>query len=132
MFFRLDVTDLPDGDIAQVTPAKILQLNKRYFNSSAEMNSIIEKFIKDKLLPKGADINYIAAHEWGHFISMDDLKNPKSPLRTLFGRTKPNDFVSENAKVNFYEYVTDSIACFVNKIPCKNSEKVLKYYTERG
>lgn len=132
MFFRLDVTDLPDGDIAQVTPAKILQLNKRYFNSSAEMNSIIEKFIKDKLLPKGADINYIAAHEWGHFISMDDLKNPKSPLRTLFGRTKPNDFVSENVKVNFYEYVTDSIACFVNKIPCKNSEKVLKYYTERG
>ena len=132
MFFRLDVTDLPDGDIAQVTPAKILQLNKRYFNSSAEMNSIIEKFIKDKLLPKCADINYIAAHEWGHFISMDDLKNPKSPLRTLFGRTKPNDFVSENAKVNFYEYVADSIACFVNKIPCKNSEKVLKYYTERG
>lgn len=128
MFFRLDVTDLPDGDIAQVTPAKILQLNKRYFNSSAEMDAVIKKFIKDKLLPKGADINYIATHEWGHFISMEDLKNPKSPIHTYFGRTKAKDFVSKNARLNIYEYTADTIACYINKIPCKNAQKVIDYY----
>lgn len=128
MFFRLDVTDLPDGDIAQVTPAKILQLNKRYFNSSAEMNAVIKKFIKDKLLPQGADTNYIVTHEWGHFISMEDLKNPKSPIHTYFGRTKAKDFVSKNARLNIYEYTADIIACYINKIPCKNAQKVIDYY----
>lgn len=128
MFFRLDVTDLPDGDIAQVTPAKILQLNKKYLNSSAEMDAIIKKFIKDKLLPKGADINYIVTHEWGHFISMEDLQNPKSPIHTYFGRTKAKDFVSKNARLNIYEYTADTIACYINKISCKNAQKVIDYY----
>ena len=128
MFFRLDVTDLPDGDIAQVTPAKILQLNKRYFNSSAEMDAVIKKFVKDKLLPKGADINYIVTHEWGHLISMEDLKNPKSPIHTYFGRTKAKDFVSKNARLNIYEYTADTIACYINKISCKNAQKVIDYY----
>lgn len=128
MFFRLDVTDLPDGDIAQVTPAKILQLNKKYLNSSAEMDAIIKKFIKDKLLPKGADINYIVTHEWGHFISMEDLQNPKSPIHTYFGRTKAKNFVSKNARLNIYEYTADTIACYINKISCKNAQKVIDYY----
>ncbi|MEE1219716.1 MAG: hypothetical protein U0L20_07320 [Ruminococcus sp.] len=77
MFFRIDLVDLDKTDIAQVTPSKVLQLNARYFNSSAEMNSIIKEFIRKSILPKGADIKYIAAHEWGHYISMDDLHNSK-------------------------------------------------------
>lgn len=132
MFFRIDIVDLSDSDIAQVTPAKVLQLNKKYFNSSVEMDAIIKEFVKKCILPKGADIKYIATHEWGHFISMDDLNNPKSPMYTLFRRTKPKDFVSENAKINIHEYIADTISCSINKIPCKNTDKVLEYYLKGG
>ena len=131
MFFRIDLVDLDKSDIAQVTPSKVLQLNVRYFNSSAEMNSIIKEFIRKSILPKGADIKYIAAHEWGHYISMDDLHNSKSEMYKLFRRMKAKDFVSENAKVNIFEFIADSISCSVNKIPWKNADKVLQYYVRR-
>lgn len=120
------------NDIAQVSPAKVLQLNKRYFNSLATMENIINEFIGKNILPKGANIEYIVTHEWAHYITMDDLSNLKSPMYAVFRRTKPKDFVSENAKVNVYEYVADSFACFFNKIPCKNSAEVVKYYLYRG
>lgn len=123
MFFRIDIVDLSDSDIAQVTPAKVLQLNRKYFNSSAEMDAIIKEFVKKCILPKGADIKYIATHEWGHFVSQEELSNPKSPMHALFRRTKVKDFVSLNASKNAFEFVADSIACGINKISCKNSEK---------
>lgn len=128
MFFRIDIVDLSDSDIAQVTPAKVLQLNRIYFNSSAEMDAIIKEFVKKCILPKGADIKYIATHEWGHFVSQEELSNPKSPMHALFRRTKVKDFVSLNASKNAFEFVADSIACGINKISCKNSEKVVKYF----
>ncbi len=92
------------------------------------MEAVIKDFIAKKLLPKKANIKYIATHEWGHFISTDDLNNPKSPMRVLFKRTKPKDFVSENARVDVYEYVADAIACNLNNITCKNSDKVVEYF----
>ena len=130
MFFRIDLVDLDKSDIAQVTPSRVLQLNTRYFNSSAEMNSIIKEFIKKNILPKGADIKYIVTHEWGHYISMDDLRNSKSEIYTLFKRTKAKEFLTKYSKIDIYEYVADLIACSINKIPCKNADKVLKYYTK--
>ncbi len=92
------------------------------------MEAVIKDFIAKKLLPKKANIKYIATHEWGHFISTDDLNNPKSPMRVLFKRTKPKDFVSENARVDVYEFIADSIACNLNNITCKNSDKVVEYF----
>ncbi len=128
MFFNISVVDLLKGDIAQVTPSNVLQLNAMYFNSSSAMKAVIKEFIEKKLLPKRATIKYIATHEWGHFISTDDLNNPKSPMRVLFKRTKPKDFVSYNAEKDVYEYVADAIACNINNIACKNSDKVVEYF----
>ena len=92
------------------------------------MNSIIKEFIKKNILPMGANIKYIVTHEWGHYISMDDLRNSKSKMYTLFKRTKAKDFVSVNASQDVFEFIADGIACKINNIPCKNSEKVIKYY----
>ena len=128
MFFNISVVDLLESDIAQVTPSGALQLNAMYFNSSSAMKSVIKDFIEKKLLPKRANIKYIATHEWGHFISTDDLNDPKSLMRVLFNRTKPKDFVSKNAEKDVYEYVADAIACNLNNIACKNSDKVVEYF----
>lgn len=131
MFFRIDLVDMPKGDIAQVTPSNILELNVKYFNSSSEMYSIIEKLRKNNIIPKSAGIKYIATHEWGHYISQQDLRNHKSPMYVLFRRTKPKDFVCHNSYRDVYEYVADSIACKICDIPCKNAQKVLEYYLKK-
>lgn len=128
MFLRIDIVDLKYNDIAQVSPAKVLQLNKRYFNSLATMENIINEFIGKNILPKGANIEYIATHEWAHYITMDDLSNLKSPMYTLFRRTKQKDFICRNSYRDVYEFIADTIACEINGIPCKNAKQVLKYY----
>ena len=42
------------------------------------LNMPYKEFIKKKVLPKAADIRYIATHEWGHFVSVDQLRDSKS------------------------------------------------------
>ena len=92
------------------------------------MNDVIKDYKQKGILPKGADVNYIATHEWGHYISIDDLKDEKSPMHTLFRRTKTKDFVSLNAQKDVYEFVADNIAKNICINTCKTSDKVIKYY----
>lgn len=130
MFSRVEVVKMPAGDFAQVTPGFTLQLNSDYFNSLAETNKFFKKLIDNKFLPKGAGIEYSAIHEWGHYVSQQDLQNSKSPMHTLFRRTKEKDFVSKNSALDVYEFVADAIACKESGISCKYSDKVVKYYLE--
>lgn len=116
------------NDIAWVTPDKRLVVNADYFNSKALMNDVIKDYKQKGILPKGADVNYIATHEWGHYISIDDLKDEKSPMHTLFRRTKTKDFVSLNATLNVYEFIADNIAKNICINTCKTSDKVIEYY----
>ncbi|MCQ2513459.1 MAG: hypothetical protein MJ089_00005 [Ruminococcus sp.] len=129
MFFRIDLIDLDVKDIAQVTPANVLQLNLKYFNTLENMNNVITEFINKKIL-NGADIKYIATHEWGHFISVKDLQNFKSPMNTLYKRTNLKKFVSKNSAKNVYEFVADAIACKINNISCNQADKAVEYYLQ--
>lgn len=126
MFSRIEAVELPFGDLAQMTPSYVLQINLKYFNSKERIEYCIKEFIKKKVLPKAADIRYIATHEWGHFVSIDQLRDSKSKVITIFRRSSPKDFVSENAAINIYEYAADCIACKLLGIPCKNADKVVE------
>lgn len=128
LFNSISAEITSNADIAWVTPSKQLIINADYFNSKEMMNKVIKDFIQKGILPKGADINYIATHEWGHYISMDDLADIKSPMNALFRRTKPKDFVSKNATKDSYEFVADNIAKNICIGSCKTSNKVVEYY----
>ena len=95
-------------------------------NSKERIEYCIKEFIKKKVLPKAADIRYIATHEWGHFVSVGQLRDSKSKVITIFRRSNPKDFVSENAAINVHEYAADCIACRLLGIPCKNADKIVE------
>ena len=98
-------------DLAWVTPSRGLVINPEYFNSKDAMNDILDELYKIHLLPKGCkNIEYIATHEYAHLITMEEIKNQKSIVRTLFRRIDAKDFISQNAMRDPYEFASDYLA----------------------
>ncbi|MCR5704441.1 MAG: phage minor capsid protein [Eubacterium sp.] len=128
MFTNISCSALDSSDMAMVTPSKALIVNSNYFNSPEAFKEGMRLFKKLKVLPKDADIGYIASHEWGHFISVDEIKSDKSKIVTLYKRfLKKGKAISYNQLKDPYEFAADCIAAELCDIDCKYSQDVIKY-----
>ena len=128
-FKNISTSDMKLECIAEVTRNKQLRLNVSYFNSRKLFNDALVQFKEKGILPKKADLKYIAGHEWGHYITIDELnQNKHSNIIISYKRAIKNKktiFVALNRRKNVFEFAADSIACKIDNIPCKWSDIVL-------
>lgn len=67
---KISVLDLGFSDFAEVNGRHLI-LNAVYFNSKGLANDVIKAFIQRGILPRKANLKYIAAHEWAHLMTQD-------------------------------------------------------------
>ncbi|MCR4645001.1 MAG: hypothetical protein K5695_06290 [Oscillospiraceae bacterium] len=113
-FFQIIVdATMDDSDFAEVAPDLSLHLNANYMNSSEATADWLDRMREGHLLPKGFETaEYAITHEYMHFISIDELNNPRSKIHKLLPSISKRNSVlpSFNSRKNDYEFVADAMA----------------------
>lgn len=110
MFNRIESIDLAENTIAQLN-GKVLQLNQRYFNNRELLQSQLNDWLKVKYIPMDCNnITYVAAHEYMHLLTQDEIDNPASLINKVCSVAKKEDIISVNSKKDRYEFVADLLA----------------------
>lgn len=131
---KISVLDLGFSDFAEVNGLHLI-LNANYFNSMALVEDAIKAFIKEGILPHGATLKFIAAHEWAHLMTQNIIDSDAKSEFIIKARryiNKGKKVVSMNSLVNANEFAADAIAAFIVEIHCTYAEKVVKYFQEKG
>lgn len=113
-FFQVFVQTMDDKVFAEVAPDLSLRLNATYINSKEALDDLIKSMKSDKLLPNGHDnLEYLITHEYMHFISREDVDNPRSKLQKLIPKdmnVRNKHLPSANSRIKPAEYVADALA----------------------
>lgn len=111
VFNRIESIDLKENTIAQLN-GRVLQLNQRYFNDKKILESQLNKWHKNNMIPKGCNsIEYVVTHEYMHLLTQDKIDVDKK-FDTMFNRAKKEGkcIVCSNSAYDKYEFVADLLS----------------------
>lgn len=128
---KISVLDLGFSDFAEVNGRHLI-LNAVYFNSKGLANDVIKAFIQRGILPRKANLKYIAAHEWAHLMTQDIIDFDRKSKFWIFYKRNLDKAICSTSILDAYEFAADALAAYVTSIRCSYSIKVVRYFQGKG